>query len=167
MKLLQNCWRVEHAPRLSTFRTSNADVQQKEKRIGISGDPIYMADKGNKFRKHNHRGRKRVLLVRSTNTTAVFWMEIPTPAPKGGGGNRAYRGKGKVILEVFFLAARALSIMSPFLKVKLWIKIYTRKLTSFVALWMRSEGSAPKKWRTNSYFLLYNAPAHRSVLDKY
>jgi hypothetical protein len=32
---------------------------------------------------------------------------------------------------------------------------------------MRSEGNAPKKWRTNSWFLLHdNAPAHRSVLVK-
>jgi hypothetical protein len=32
---------------------------------------------------------------------------------------------------------------------------------------MRSEGIAPKKWRTNSWFLLHdNAPAYRSVLVK-
>jgi hypothetical protein len=40
---------VEDAPRLSTFRTSNADVQQKDTPMGISGDLIDMADKGNKF----------------------------------------------------------------------------------------------------------------------
>jgi len=40
-------------------------------------------------------------------------------------------------------------------------------LTSFVALGMWSEGNVPKKWRTNSCFLLHdNAPAHQSVLVK-
>ena len=40
-------------------------------------------------------------------------------------------------------------------------------MTSFVALGMRSEGNAPKKWRINSWSLLHdNAPAHRSVLVK-
>ena len=40
-------------------------------------------------------------------------------------------------------AARALSITRPFQKVKLWIKECT--LTSLVALWMRSQGNAPKR----------------------
>jgi len=40
-------------------------------------------------------------------------------------------------------------------------------LTYFVALGMWSEGNAPKKWRTNSCFLLHdNAPAHQSVFVK-
>ena len=47
----------------------------------------------------------------------------------------------------------------------LWIK--KRTLTYFVALGMRSEGNAPKKWRTSSSVLLYdNGPAHWSVLVK-
>jgi hypothetical protein len=41
-------------------------------------------------------------------------------------------------------------------------------MTSFVALGMRSEGHAPQKRRTNSWFLFHdNAPANRSVLLKY
>ena len=40
-------------------------------------------------------------------------------------------------------------------------------LIPFVALGMRSEGNARKKWRTNSWYLLHdNAPVHRSVLVK-
>ena len=38
-------------------------------------------------------------------------------------------------------------------------------MTSFVALWVRSEGKTPKKWRTNSLFLLKdNALARRLVV---
>jgi hypothetical protein len=50
---------VEHAPRLSTFRTSNADDQQKETRMGLSGDLIDTADKGNKFLNNISQGIKQ------------------------------------------------------------------------------------------------------------
>jgi transposase len=40
-------------------------------------------------------------------------------------------------------------------------------LTSFVTLWMASEGNAPKSRRINSWFLFRdNASTHRSVLVK-
>jgi transposase len=40
-------------------------------------------------------------------------------------------------------------------------------MISFITLGMRSEGNTPKKWRTNSWFLLHdNAKAHWSVLVK-
>jgi len=63
---------VEHAPCLSTFRTSNGDVQQKDTPTGTSGDLIDMADKGNQFLKIITGNENTVLLVRSANTTAMF-----------------------------------------------------------------------------------------------
>jgi hypothetical protein len=40
-------------------------------------------------------------------------------------------------------------------------------MTTSIALGMRTEGNALKKWRNNSWFLLNdNAPAHRSALVK-
>ena len=41
-----------------------------------------------------------------TQRQSSEWKSQPPPL-RGGGGNRAYRGKGKVILEVFFFSCQS------------------------------------------------------------
>jgi hypothetical protein len=86
--------------------------------MGTSGDLIDIADKGNKFLNNIITWDETGAFSYDPQTPrqSSEWKSSPPPLSKKF---RAYRGKGKIMLEVFFFAARALPIMRPFLEVKL------------------------------------------------